>query len=399
MGNHVSSKTVSPACDTPELSGKRPGLLRLLGLFAVVLLIGNLLSKLGWLKPNVTFGSAMSVGAIFVVGLVAASSSCIALAGGLLLSVAAKFNEKFNHTSRVARMRPVVLFVVGRVIGYGVLGGLLGVIGSVLAPSSAVTGVITIIAALYMLVMGLDMLGYAPAFLKRLVPRMPKIIAHRIMDKEDKTSMIAPFLFGAATFFLPCGFTQALQLYALSTGSFWAGAVALTAFALGTAPALLGLGFASSALHGRAGKWFYQFSGALVIMLGLWNVQNGFTVAGFPLSLPTFAWASQSDAAGLAASSNPNIVWDGDTQIAQMTVGDQGYLPNHFTVVAGKPVRWEVDGTHAGGCLNVLVSRGLGVQHLLTSGINVIEFVPRETGEVAFSCSMGMYRGSFTVIQ
>ena len=85
-------------------------------------------------------------------------------------------------------------------------------------------------------------------------------------------------------------------------------------------------------------------------------------------------------------------------QVVRMGAGYEGYVPNHFTIVAGKPVRWEVDGTNATGCISVLVSRPLGIQQLLTRGVNVVEFTPKEPGEIPFSCSMGMYRGSFTVL-
>lgn len=377
--------------------GERPSFVRLLGLFALVLLLGNIASRLGLLKPNIAFGDAMSVWAIFVIGLVAASSSCIAVTGGLLLSVAAKFNARYGGATTSSRMRPVVLFVVGRVLGYLLLGGSLGVVGKALTPSTGVTAAITILAALYMLIMGLDMLHIAPAFLKRLMPRMPKGIAHRIMDADGKTSPTAPMLFGAATFFLPCGFTQALQLYALTTGSFVDGALALGAFALGTAPALLGLGYASSALKGKTGSFFYQFSGALVIMLGLWNIQNGLTIAGYQVSVPKLSFSGITEAAALDKS-DPNVVVKNGVQVVKMSTEPSGYSPNHFTIRAGKPVRWEVDGTNGGGCISVLVSRQLGVQKLLVRGPNVIEFTPKVAGEVPFSCGMGMFRGSFTVL-
>lgn len=375
----------------------RPSFLQLAGLFALVLLLGKIVSGLGLLKQTFAIGSGMSFGAIFVVGLVAASSSCIAVAGGLLLSSAAKFNERYGSASPAGRMKPVALFVAGRIAGYAILGGLLGVVGKALSPSPIVTAFITVLAALYMLVMGLDMLQIAPAWLKNITPRMPKSLSNRVLDAEGKEHPLAPFALGAATFFLPCGFTQALQLYALTTGSFTAGALSLFAFALGTAPALLALGWASSSLKGTAGRFFFRFSGALVVVLGLWNVQNGLAIAGYPLKFPTLSAPSATQAANPASASDPAPVKDGK-QIIKMTVG-AGYEPNHFTIRAGIPVRWEIDATNGGGCASVLVSRQLGIQKVLDRNAqNVIEFTPNITGEVAFSCSMGMYRGSFTIL-
>lgn len=376
----------------------RPSFWQLIGLFALVLLLGKILSGFGLLKESFAVGAGMGLGAIFVVGLVAASSSCIAVSGGLLLSSAAKFNERYGSASPMGRMRPVLLFVLGRVLGYGILGGLLGVIGRALTPSPLVTAFIAILAAVYMFVMGLDMLQIAPAWLKRLMPKMPKSLSHRVMDAEGKEHPFMPLGLGAATFFLPCGFTQALQLYALTTGNFTTAALSLAVFALGTAPALLALGWASSSLKGKVGRFFFKFSGALVVVLGLWNIQNGLAIAGYPISWPSFSISAPStQAAGTAVPSNVAPIVNGK-QIMKMNVSS-GYQPNHFTVRAGTPVRWEIDASSGGGCASVLVSRQLGIQKLLDqSPNNVIEFTPTQTGEIAFSCSMGMYRGGITVL-
>lgn len=376
----------------------KPSFLQLVGLFALVLILGKILSSLGLFQTSFSVGTGMSLGAIFIIGLVAASSSCIAISGGLLLSAAARFNERYGSASPMGRMRPVFLFIAGRVAGYSVLGGLLGVIGKILAPSPLFTAFIAILAAVYMVVMGLDMLQIAPQWLKDMMPSMPKSLSHRVMDAEGKESPFMPIALGAATFFLPCGFTQALQLYALTTGSFTTAALSLGVFALGTAPALIALGWASSSLKGKAGRFFFKFSGALVVVLGLWNIQNGLAIAGYPLSLPTFAASTSVTAKQVPDPADLAPIVDGK-QVIKMNVVASGYEPSHFTIRAGTPVRWEIDATNGGGCASVLISRQLGIQKLLgTDPNNVIEFTPSLTGEIPFSCSMGMYRGSFTIL-
>lgn len=393
---HRDSRKSSPMAEAQA----RPSFWRIVALFALVLLLGKILTSVGLFKTSFNISDGASFGAIFVVGLIAASSSCIAVSGGLLLTAAAKFNERYSASSKMARMRPVLLFVAGRIISYTVLGGLLGVVGGILAPSTTTTAIIALLAATYMLIMGLDMLRIAPAWTKRILPRMPKGLSHRILDAENKEHPLAPFMLGAATFFLPCGFTQALQLYALTTNSFSAGALVLLAFALGTAPSLLALGFASSSLKGKAGRWFFQFSGALVIVLGLWNIQNGLAILGYPINVFNDGSSSAVATSAPAANSKQTALsgtMDGDTQVIKM--GFKGtYSPNSFTLRAGTPVRWEIDGSQIAGCASVLVSRQLGIQEYLTTGINTITFTPKEAGNIAFSCGMGMYRGSFTVL-
>jgi len=375
---------------------ERPSFLRIVGLFAVVFLLGGLLKKLGLFSQGYTIGGSTNFFTAIVIGLVAGSSSCIAVSGGLLLSSAAKYNERYGQLNFVGRMQPVFFFIIGRTLSYALFGGLIGILGSVFTPSTFVTGGLTVLAALFMLVMGLDMLKIAPVWFKGLMPRMPKSLSHRVLDAEGKNHPVMPMLLGAGTFFLPCGFTQALQLYALTVGSFFSGAAVLGGFALGTAPALLALGWASSSLKGKAGKLFFQFAGALVIVLGLWNIQNGLTIAGYPLSLPKFEFKSQSSIAD--AGSLPPVV--DNKQVIKMTVGGSGgpYDPDVLTVKAGVPVRWEINGEDVYGCISSLISRSLGIRTLLKPGLNVVEFTADKPGTYSFSCSMGMFRGTINAV-
>ncbi len=379
---------------------------QLIGLFALVMALGTLFTKIGLLAPSIALGATTSFGAVVLLGLVAASSSCIAVSGGLLLSSAAKFNKRYTPTTSgvdektscvgLMHMRPVFLFVGGRLLSYTLLGGLIGVIGKALSPSPFATGIITIVAALYMLAMGLDMLHLTPQWLKKITPRLPKSLGHRLLAVEEKEHALTPALLGAATFFLPCGFTQALQLYVLTTGSFTTGALILFAFALGTAPALLALGWVSGSLKGKVGRFFFQFAGALVVMLGLWNFQNAFTIAGYPLTVQrlTHLFASRSEASAL----DPNVHFDGREQTVTMAVDYTGYAPNRFTIRQGVPTKLVINAKSNSGCLSVIQAPKLGIRTLLQPGTNIFEFTPRIAGVIPFSCSMGMFWGEINVI-
>ena len=94
--------------------------------------------------------------------------------------------------------------------------------------------------------------------LTRFLPTMPKSFGHRIHDLAERDAKGGAFVLGAATFFLPCGFTQALQLYVLAKGSFTTGALTMLAFALGTLPALLSLSAVSSFATGGFQRHFLQ---------------------------------------------------------------------------------------------------------------------------------------------
>lgn len=351
---------------------------------------------------TVTFFSAL------ILGLVAGTSSCLAVSGGLLLSIVGKAHDRLGMMSKQVRIRFTILFVVGRIVSYGLLGGLIGWLGSSFTFSPTATGIITLIAAAYMIIAGLEMLEVAPNWLKCAIPRPPKWISNRILDAEGNPNPLAPFILGAATFFLPCGFTQSLQIYALTTASFWTGAMLLAAFAIGTAPALLAIGFASGALNGKHGKWFLKFAGLLIVFLAIGNIQNGLTLLGHPIQFvsaenSTSGYRIVSPAID-AATESPNGTGAAEdvngVQFLNITLTNSApyYAPsNKLSVRAGKPVRLVVKGD-AGGCRSVFQIPGLDVELLLNKETNVTDFTPTKKGSYTFSCSMGMYRGTLTVL-
>jgi plastocyanin domain-containing protein len=89
---------------------------------------------------------------------------------------------------------------------------------------------------------------------------------------------------------------------------------------------------------------------------------------------------------------------DGDTQVIRMSVENLQYTPSEFTVQAGKPVRWVIDGTGARGCDQYFVAQEFGISRRLAKGENVLEFTPTRTGDFAFSCSMNMVSGVMHVV-
>jgi sulfite exporter TauE/SafE len=96
-------------------------------------------------------------------------------------------------------------------------------------------------------------------------------------------------LIGGATFFLPCGFTQSMQVYAVSTGSLVTGALTMFFFALGTLPVLALLSFTSFAIRARGQQGvFFKSVGLLVILFAVFNVANGLAAIG--VIQPVFNW-------------------------------------------------------------------------------------------------------------
>ena len=360
----------------------------------LIFIVGSylLLNQFNLIPESLGVTDNMSYGFVFIIGLVAATSTCLAVAGGLLLAVANKHNAANPHLSARQKLQPHIWFNVGRIVSYVLLGGAIGALGSILSISPKVTGIITIAASVFMIVMGIQLLQIFP-WMNKIQIKMPKFIAHKIYDashqeRKKSPSKLSSFLFGGSTFFLPCGFTQALQLYVLGKGDFVTGALVMLAFSLGTLPALAGIGAFTSFAKGKSQRHFTTFSAVLVIILGLFAMPAGMALAGVDLGSPN-----------VAISDNVKLV-DG-VQVVEMKVEGLEYYPANFEIVEGVPVRWIVDGSKAQGCAQVLTVPSIGLTKFIGgTEPKVLEFTPETTGQIRFSCSMGMTTpgAAFTVV-
>jgi sulfite exporter TauE/SafE len=338
-------------------------------------------------------GSVVSLGTIFLVGVTASVSSCLALVGGLLLSVSAAWCEGRENLSHTAKFVPLALFNIGRLAGYLVLGGVIGMIGQNVGLSLKTTGMITVLLALVMLALGLKILHIIPKSFCTIP--LPKSILQRIRGLSKSNHPFAAVLLGALTFFIPCGFTQSVQLLALGSGSFLSGAVIMFAFALGTLPALLGISALSAFAEGTFGRLFFKFSGAVVVLLAFVNLSNGLVLSGhYPMQF----FSGNSGAA--YASSDPNVTIDENgQQIISLQVSDHGYSPASFTIDPDKPT-WVYAVAQEGvsGCATQLTAPEFNMSVSIKQGENWMgPMTPKK--DFVLACSMGMYRADVHVKQ
>lgn len=219
---------------------------------------------------NFGLGGTVTPVTSFIIGLVASVSSCLAVVGGLVLSLSATVSQ-----DKVSDVKPMMLFHGGRLISFAVLGGVLGAIGGAIGISFTLTAILGILASTVMILLGLNLVG---VFEKNMIA-LPSGVFSFFRKVEHKT--IAPFLIGVGTFFLPCGFTQTMQIAALSSGSFLSGFLIMTAFALGTLPMLALLSFGSASFAGsKHAPLFFKSAGVLVIGLGAFALLAGLAALG-----------------------------------------------------------------------------------------------------------------------
>lgn len=340
---------------------------------------------------------------VFLVGLTAGISTCMALIGGLILGASAKYVEKHPNATTKEKFKPHLFFNAGRIVSYTFFGAVVGFLGSFFQLSSSLLGILIIIVGTVMLLLGAQLLDIFP-ILRGVSFTLPKSISRLFGIKEQSEKEYShknAAVLGATTFFLPCAFTQAMVLFAMGSGSAVTGALTLGIFALGTAPGLLGVGGLTSVVKGTASKLFFKTAGVVVVFLAIFNIQNGYNLTGFNLrKIPGNIFATIFLPSDVSASSaiDPNVNLQNGVQVVNMTQDGSGYHPSSFTVKKGIPVRWVINSTDPNTCAASIVSPQLNIRKSLSAGENIIEFTPTETGSIMFSCSMGMYTGSFNVV-
>lgn len=240
----------------------------------VFLVLFFILQKSGIL--NFGIGGQTTPTTAFLIGLIASVSSCLAIVGGLILSLSAKVVQDDSNNKK-----PFYLFHVGRLVSFAFLGGLLGLIGKGIGINYIFSSILGLLASTIMIVLGLNLIGV----FKRSKFTLPSGIFNFFRKVEHQT--FAPLLLGVGTFFLPCGFTQSMQVSALSSGSFISGLLIMFFFALGTLPMLLLLSFGSASFaHSKHAPLFFKSAGIVVIGLGLFALLAG--LAGLGIINPLF---------------------------------------------------------------------------------------------------------------
>ncbi len=361
---------------------------RLVGVTLIVIALWYLFDRFGVLSISPSINGSVGLLSIFFIGVVASVSSCTAILAGFILALSSTHAQRQPSESAHDRLRPHFLFNIGRLIGFAGFGALVGYLGSLLVLSPALNAIFVMVVAVLMLAIGVNLLKLLPKDVCQITP--PKRLTRFIHNLQDSKHPVVPFVLGGLTFFLPCGFTQSVQLYALSTGDAATAAAIMAVFALGTAPVLFGLAAATSVAHGKAIKRVTHVAGILVLVIGLSQLRNGAALLG--VTLPGAVTQDK-----LAAAEETLILADGK-QIIQMELAEGFYAPDVLRVVEDIPVEWQIYAPQFMGCADTLVSRGLGISTRLVPGDNTLNFTASEPGQYSFSCSMGMVRGTMVVV-
>ncbi len=319
----------------------------------------------------------------FITGVTSGGISCVAVQGGLLASSLTG--------SRNSNIRNVLAFLSSKLIAYTFLGMILGLLGGSLVISSKVQGWLQIIIGLYMLATAARLLNVHPVF-RYTVIQPPKFILKYLSKISQDTSFFTPIFLGALTILIPCGVTQAMMIYAVGTGSVLGGAGIMFSFVLGTFPVFFLFGIASGAMFKN--KILTVIAAVIIALIGILSINTGQILRGSVHILQNY-WNVIS--ANKASGSNANI--KGGVQEVTIEVTSFGYKSDVKTLKIGVPVKLLLVSKNVQSCARSFVIPSLNYSNVLpVNGTTEVNFTPESTGVLTYTCSMGMYTGSFNVI-
>lgn len=346
------------------------------GAFVIAQALG--INRLFTAVPAIS-GQNLGYVALFVAGLLT-SVHCVAMCGGINIS-----QSLLGDGGKPVRRS--LLYNLGRLVSYTLVGGALGAIGQAVAITLQLRSGVALAAGILMLLVGISLMG-GPSFAKRLVPHMPKAV----MRAASSLMRHGPFAIGLVNGFMPCGPLQAMQLYAISSGGFVPGALSMSAFCLGTIPLVLATGAAARILRAGWRGVMLKASATLMVLFGLFMVQNNLSLLGVPAPDLSILSSDQQTQVSVAVPAKDGKAQDVRTELTPSSFGS-------IQAKAGVPVRWDIhaSGGTLNGCNGQIVLQDFDRQVKLQPGDNVIEFTPKQPGTYDFSCWMGMIHGTITV--
>lgn len=208
----------------------------------------------------------------FLVGLFA-TLHCVGMCGGIIgaatLSLPAEVRD-----SRWRILPFVSAYNLGRISSYTLAGAIIGGLGQSIAGVSPEYGhlVLALMAALFMLAIGLYLAGWFPRF--AYIEKVGKPIWRRLEPVGQKLLPVRTpghaFAFGLVWGWLPCGLVYSVLIWTGSSGSALEGALFMLAFGAGTLPTVVSAGILSGWIlrfsrDPRARRWV----GIFIIIMGL----------------------------------------------------------------------------------------------------------------------------------
>jgi sulfite exporter TauE/SafE len=179
-----------------------------------------------------------------------------------------------------------LLYNIGRISTYSLIGGTLGYIGSFaasLGTHRGIPGAVLLISGVIMILMGLNLagvLGKRGLFENTGITERTffRESLHRILALESAWGTL---LLGLLLGFLPCGLLYPLFMNAAASGDFVNGMFTMLVFGLGTVPVMLSFGYLVSRIQPHMKVLMFRIAAIMIVLLGVRSLLRGMAFNGW----------------------------------------------------------------------------------------------------------------------
>ncbi|OPX27565.1 MAG: beta-carotene 15,15'-monooxygenase [Campylobacteraceae bacterium 4484_166] len=213
---------------------------------------------------------------IITIAFLGSFGHCIGMCGGIVIAYSSTKIEA--RWTKIRQSTAHILYSIGRVFTYTILGGIFGYLGGVATFSHMANGILWLVVGSVMLLIGLSLLGYI-----KFVPAVEHSLSSSNWYKKNFTKLLQSqtffsfFILGMLNGLLPCGLVYFFAIVAVGTGSWFFGAIVMLIFGLSTVPALFSLGFFVALFkQTKLRDIFIKLSAVLVILYGFYTIYNGY---------------------------------------------------------------------------------------------------------------------------
>jgi uncharacterized protein len=224
---------------------------------------------------------------IAAVGFLGSFGHCAGMCSPIALAFSLQQSQqKSNHQSKTSLNPSQIKFSalsfhlwlnLGRLLSYGVIGGIIGAIAQVLVAGGQLAGLdssvrrgIAIATGIFLILFGLSQLGLKlPKLFKSFNKNSNKLSLHALSQSLMQRFPSNPLFLGIIWGLMPCGFLYGAQIKAAETANLGAGIATMLAFGLGTLPVMVGVGIFSSRLSQDRRGQLSRLGGWLTVAIGV----------------------------------------------------------------------------------------------------------------------------------
>lgn len=201
------------------------------------------------------------------------SVHCIGMCGGIVAALSMGGERTY--------WRGIASYHFGRIVSYSALGLTAGLIGSLITAKAdllQIQQILSIFAGIFMIIFALQIGGVIPERFAAL--SFIRIPASLLQKTARGNASLLWGLTGLANGLLPCGMVYAALSLALKQADPLTGTLMMTAFGIGTVPAMTVLAVTIRRLDPFLKARFLKLAAATLVLFGLFTIGRGYMQGG-----------------------------------------------------------------------------------------------------------------------